>query len=440
MVNYQVAPTQNLRGEIQVPGDKSISHRALMLSAIAEGRTQIDGFLMGADNLATMTAFQQMGVDIQVKNDNQLMVQGVGLNGLQAPADVLDLGNSGTAIRLLAGLLAGQWFDAVLTGDESLCRRPMGRVVEPLRRMGAKISMSEYGTPPLKISGRQSLTGIEYVLPIASAQVKSCLLLAGLYAQGETCVVESKPSRDHTERMLKLFHYSVHQENKRICLSGGGRLIAADIIVPGDISSAAFFIVAATITPGANILLRQTGLNPTRTGIINLLRMMGADIRVENLHEKSGEPFGDVRVRYAKLHGIEIPEEQVSLAIDEFPVLFIAAVMAEGKTILRGAAELRVKESDRIFAMAQGLKTLGIKTTVLSDGIIIYPGVFRGGEIDSFGDHRVAMAFAVAGNVAQSLVTIHHCDNVQTSFPNFLLLAQEIGMNIMMMQDDCRNF
>lgn len=431
MLNYTVNPGKKLRGKIQVPGDKSISHRALMLSAIAEGETQIDGFLMGADNLATLTAFKQMGVDIQHDEETHcVVVKGVGLEGLQPPGEVLDLGNSGTAIRLLAGLLAGQLFDSILTGDESLCRRPMTRVVEPLRRMGAKIEMTISGTPPLKISGRNALSGIEYVLPVASAQVKSCLLLAGLYAQGKTCIVEPAPTRDHTERLLKWFGYPIEQKNNRICLTGGGKLIAKNIIIPGDISSAAFFIVAATITPNAEITIQHVGLNPTRIGIITLLKMMGANIEIKNQREECGEPVGDIIVRYAPLRGIEIPAEQVPLAIDEFPILFIAAAVAAGKTILRGAAELRVKESDRIVAMANGLTTLGIETEILPDGIIIRGGQFQGGEIDSHGDHRIAMAFAIAGNIAQAPVTIYNCDNVQTSFPNFTELAAKVGMNL----------
>jgi 3-phosphoshikimate 1-carboxyvinyltransferase len=386
---------------------------------------------MGADNLATMTAFTHMGVEIECnETENKVIVNGVGLNGLQAPIDVLDLGNSGTAIRLLTGLLAGQLFDITLTGDESLCRRPMARVVEPLRRMGAKIEMSVTGTPPLKISGRNALSGIDYQLPMASAQVKSCLLLAGLYANGKTCITEPAPTRDHTERLLKLFGYAIEQQKNRVCLMGGGRLTATNISVPGDISSAAFFMVAATITPGAKITLRQIGLNPTRMGILNLLTMMGADIKIKNQCEKSGEPVGDITVCYAKLHGIEIPVDQVPLAIDEFPVLFIAAATATGKTVLRGATELRVKESDRIAAMASGLTTLGIETQVLPDGIIIHGGVFQGGEIDSVGDHRIAMAFAIAGGIAQAPVFVRNCANVQTSFPNFTELANEIGMKI----------
>lgn len=430
-LNYKITPTHSLHGVIRVPGDKSISHRALMLSAIAEGRSQISGFLMGADNLATMTAFMNMGVDIEcIEAENKMIVNGVGMEGLQAPADALDLGNSGTAIRLLTGLLAGQLFDSTLTGDESLCRRPMARVVEPLRRMGAKIDMTVTGTPPLKVSGRQALSGIDYQLPMASAQVKSCLLLAGLYAKGKTCIVEPAPTRDHTERLLKWFGYPVEQQKNRICLVGGGRLTAADISVPGDISSAAFFMVAATITPGANLTLQQIGLNPTRVGIINILKMMGADIEIKNQREDSGELIGDVMVRYAKLRGIDIPADQVPLAIDEFPILFIAAAVAKGKTTLRGAAELRVKESDRLLAMANGLTALGIKTNVLPDGIVIEGGTFEGGEIDSQGDHRIAMAFAIAGNIAQSPITIDHCDNVQTSFPNFVTLANTLGMSV----------
>lgn len=429
-MDYQTTPSKNLNGEICVPGDKSISHRAVILAAVAKGRTQVNGFLMGADNLATVNAFQQMDVPIEVIDDeNIVLINGVGMNGLRMPSGVLDCGNSGTAIRLLTGLLAGQSFDTVLTGDQSLQRRPMERIIDPLVQMGAKIDSAE-NFPPLRVYGCQNLVGIRYQLSIASAQVKSCLLLAGLYAKGKTCVTESASSRDHTERLLKHFHYPIHMENNSICVSGGGTLKANAIFIPGDISSAAFFIVAATISVGSVILLRGVGINSTRLGVINLLKMMGADIEIMNHDEKNGEPIGDITVRYVKLKGIEIPKEQVSLAIDEFPVLLIAAAAAQGQTVLRGARELRVKETDRIAAMTDGLKKLGIQAESLSDGIFVKGGTLMGGEIDSHQDHRIAMAFTIAGTIATGSIKIRNCGNVNTSFPNFVELANNIGMNV----------
>ena len=428
-MDYYVSPSNNLNGEIYVPSDKSISHRAVILAAIAEGQTLVNGFLMGADNLATISAFQKMGVTIEVIENDKLLVNGVGKGGLNAPADVVDCGNSGTAIRLLMGLLAGQSFTATLKGDQSLRRRPMKRIIDPLVQMGAQID-SFKNLPPLKIIGNPNLKGIHYRLPIASAQMKSCLLLAGLYAKGETCVTEPAPSRDHTERLLKHFNYPVRVENLHTCLSGGGVLKARDISIPGDISSAAFFIVAATITHGSSVCLRQVGINPTRLGIINLLKMMGADIEIVNRQEKYGEPVGDIFVRYARLTGIKIPQEQVPLAIDEFPILLIAAAAAQGQTVLRGAQELRVKESDRIIAMVEGLKKLGIKAEPLPDGLVVQGGVFQSGVISSYHDHRVAMAFAIAGTIAKDPVRIRDCENVKTSFPNFVELVDEIGMDL----------
>lgn len=437
MVNSQqqflASPTQSLHGVLKIPGDKSISHRSLMLGGVANGITEVRGMLMGEDNLATMRAMQMMGVQIDV-SDACIKVHGVGLHGLQKPNQRLDLGNSGTAIRLLTGLLAGQSFSTELMGDESLMRRPMGRVVHPLCQMHAKIDLTPAGTPPLYIHGGQSLKGFHYVMPMASAQVKSSLLLAGLYAFGETCVVESAPTRDHTERMLRTFGALVKTHDNCVSLQGGQTLQSCNIQVPGDISSAAFFIVAATITPGSEIVLQQVGINPTRIGILTILKMMGADIQLENETQLGAEPVADIRVRYAPLKGIKIPQDQVALAIDEFPIIFIAAAMAEGETVLRGAEELRVKESDRILRMAEGLLALGIQAQALPDGLIIEGGLFQGGVIDSGGDHRIAMAFAVAANVALGPITINDCANVATSFPNFVELSNLIGMNVKMGQ------
>ena len=429
-VTFKMSPGGDVKGNIRVAGDKSISHRSIMLGALAEGVTEVEGFLEGEDSLATLQAFRDMGVVIEGPEEGRVKIHGVGLHGLQAPPGPLYLGNSGTGMRLFAGLLAGQKFDTELTGDESLSKRPMERVAAPLRTMGAKIESGEGGRPPLKISGSQELSGIHYDMPMASAQVKSCLLLAGLYAKGKTEVWEPAPTRDHTERMLNGFGYPVQRDGALASLSGGGSLSAGNIDVPADISSAAFFMVAASICPGADLTLRHVGLNPTRVGIINILRLMGADIEVSNEKEVGGEPVGDIRVKHAPLKGIQIPEDQVPLAIDEFPVLFIAAVCAEGETTLSGAEELRVKESDRIQVMADGLAQLGVRTDVKPDGIVIKGCDMQGGTVHSHGDHRIAMSFAVASLRAKGEIIIRDCANVATSFPNFVELASEVGLNI----------
>lgn len=420
-----------LNGELYVPGDKSISHRAIILASIADGVSEIHGLLEGADNKATITIFKQLGVDIERVVGGHYRVQGVGLHGLQAPQHPLDCGNSGTAMRLLSGLLAAQSFDSVLMGDASLTKRPMARVALPLRDMGAKIELSDANTAPISIYASQDLTGIDYPSPVASAQVKSSVLLAGLYATGETTVTEPRQSRDHTERLLTAFGSKIMRDQARVTVHGGHALKAIDLQVPSDISSAAFFMVAATITPGSDIILKNIGINPTRNGIINLLNTMGANIEFQNERIINDEPVADIRVRYAKLHGITMDESVVPSTMDEFPVLFIAAACASGKTVLTGAKELRVKETDRIAAMVDGLVACGIVARPLGeDGIVIEGGQLRGGEVDSQGDHRIAMAFAVAGCVADAPITILDCANIQTSFPNFLQLANQIGMQI----------
>ncbi len=434
-MKYTVMPGGSITGDARVPGDKSISHRAIMLGALARGTTHISGFLEGEDALATVAAFRAMGVNIEGPRHGEVTVHGVGVNGLSAPSDVLDLGNAGTSIRLLAGLMAGQAFDCVLTGDESLRGRPMGRVMDPLATMGAVLSSVDGGRPPLSVSGGQTLNSIHYDLPMASAQVKSCVLLAGLYAQGKTSVTEPAPTRDHTERMLRGFGYEVKSEAGETSLQGGGELEAMDIDVPSDISSAAFFLVAASIAPGSDLLLTHVGINPTRIGVLKILSLMGADIALKNEREVGGEPVADIRVRYAPLKGIEIPADQVPLAIDEFPVLFIAAACAQGRTVLRGAKELRVKESDRIAAMAQGLTTLGIVNEVLEDGIIIEGGVMGGGDIHTFHDHRIAMAFAIAALRSEHEIQVLDCDHVATSFPGFDALARGLGLQISALAD-----
>ena len=433
-ISFSASRGGPLSGRLRVPGDKSISHRSIMLGAIAEGETHISGFLEGEDSLATLQAFRDMGVVIEGPLQGKVKIYGVGMRGLSQPPGPLYLGNSGTSMRLLAGLLSAQPFALELNGDESLSSRPMERVAAPLRQMGANIETRE-GKPPIKIAGGSNTKGIAYEMPVASAQVKSSLLLAGLYAQGETSVVEPAPTRDHTERMLRGFGYQVQTEQLsdqacRISLEGGGKLTGTTIDVPADISSAAFFMVAATVVPGSELLLEHVGINPTRTGIINILRLMGADIELLNERIAGGEPVADIRVRYARLKGIEIPEDQVPLAIDEFPVLFIAAACAEGVTRLTGAEELRVKESDRIQVMADGLLALGVAAMPLPDGMEIQGGKIGGGEINSHGDHRIAMAFAVAAAVAEGAIAITNCANVATSFPNFVDLANQAGMKI----------
>lgn len=428
-------PTDPFHGEVTIPGDKSISHRAIMLAALADGVSRIDGFLEGEDTRATAAIFARMGVRIETPSLSSRIVHGVGLHGLREPGGVLDCGNAGTGMRLLAGLLAGQAFGTTLTGDESLRKRPMRRVIEPLALMGARIDAEPGGLPPLRIAGGANLSGIDYELPVASAQVKSAVLLAGLHARGETIVREPHPTRDYTERMLAAFGWPIAFEPGRARLSGGHRLRATDVTVPADFSSAAFFLVAATLTPGSRLLLRAVGLNPRRTGLLRALRLMGADVREHGAREQGGERVADLEVRHAPLRGIEVPVELVPDMIDEFPILFVAAAAAMGTTTVRGAAELRVKESDRIAMMAQGLAALGVRVAETPDGAVIEGGRIRGGEIDSGTDHRIAMSFAVAGAVAEAPVCIRDCANVATSFPAFVERANAVGFELRSMGD-----
>ena len=429
-IQFLASPGGSLRAALRVPGDKSISHRSIMLGSLAEGVTRVSGFLEGEDSLATLRAFRAMGVRIEGPEEGRVIVHGVGMHGLQAPAEPLDLGNSGTSMRLMSGLLAGQGMAVTLTGDASLSRRPMRRVTDPLAAMGARIETAAGGTAPLRIRPTERLYGIDYALPVASAQVKSCLLLAGLYAEGETCIDEPAPTRDHTERMLQGFGYPLRRVGGRVCLTGGGRLRACDIDVPGDISSAAFFLVGATIAAGSDLRLEHVGMNPTRDGVINILRLMGADIEVQNRREIGGEPVADLRVRSARLHGIRIPQDQVPRAIDEFPVLFVAAACADGETVLTGAEELRLKESDRIQVMADGLAGLGVDARPTADGIVVQGGPIGAGTVHSHGDHRVAMAFAIAALRGRGEIRITDCANVNTSFPGFVDLAAGAGLRV----------
>ncbi len=428
-ITFQVQPGGRLQGEARVPGDKSMSHRSIMLGSLADGITHVKGFLEAEDALATLQAFRDMGVEIEGPVDGCLTIHGVGKQGLKAPKKELYLGNSGTSMRLLSGLLAGQSFNTVLTGDKSLSGRPMKRVTEPLAAMGADIKTTEKGTAPLYITGQAGrLKGIDYVMPMASAQVKSCLLLAGMYAEGETSVTEPAPTRDHTERMLSGFSYPVRQEGSKVTISANGHLTAADIDVPSDISSAAFFLVGASIAPGSDLLLKHVGINPTRTGVIDILRLMGANIEVLNQRVVGGEPVADLHVVYSPLKGIDIPEELVPLAIDEFPVLFVAAACASGQTRLSGAEELRVKESDRIQVMADGLQILGVDAQPTADGMVIQGGLIGGGVVSSHGDHRIAMSFSIAGLRAHAPITVLDCENVNTSFPEFKDLVKRLGL------------
>ena len=430
MSNYITSIAGPLKGSIKVPGDKSISHRSIMLGSIADGVTKVSGFLEGEDSLATLSAFKDMGVKIE-RNGSNVTINGVGKYGLKEPINSLNLGNSGTSIRLMSGLLSAQSFDSELCGDESLSKRPMGRVIEPLRLMGADISGND-SKPPLLIKGGKQLSSIEYTLPVASAQIKSCLLLAGLYSDGKTTIIENGISRDHTERMLKGFGYDVTSSSNTISLMGGGSLKSCDIEVPSDISSAAFFMVAGCISENSSIVLEAVNINPTRTGVIDILRLMGGNIELLNQRLQAGELIADIKVTSSELKGIEIPENLVPLAIDEFPVLFIAASCAKGETVLTGARELRVKESDRIQVMADGLTALGIDNEVLDDGIRIIGGEFKEqtSSIKSHHDHRISMAFAIASVKSKFNIEIEGVDNVKTSFPNFVELANSIGMKI----------
>jgi 3-phosphoshikimate 1-carboxyvinyltransferase len=438
---YLAGPGGKIEGELTVPGDKSISHRALMFGGIAEGDTEITGFLAGEDCLASLRALQSLGVRIEGPEEQQLahgssgrvLVHGVGPDGLRPAAAALDMGNAGTAIRLFMGLLAPQRFDSTLIGDESLMRRPMERVAGPLRSMGANIDTRD-GKPPVQIHASSGMRAIDYALPVASAQVKSAILLAGLQSFGRTHVTEPAPSRDHTERMLASFGVEVLRNGATIAIEGGQTLRGTQVRVPGDFSSAAFFIVAGCLAAENGLLLRNVGVNPTRTGLIEMLRQMGADIRVQ-LHSAkdgpNGEPIADIEVRKSRLHGIKVPESLVPLSIDEFPVFFVAAACAEGETLVRGALELRVKESDRLAAMAQGLTALGVENQLLADGLWIRgTDSFGGGTIDSHGDHRIAMSFAVASLRARSRIEILDVANVATSFPGFVELARTAGLQI----------
>ncbi len=432
MSSYLVEPGGVLRGECRVPGDKSISHRALMLGAIAEGTTRIHGFLASEDCLATLGALRALGVACEgAEPSAELCIVGRGRDALQAPAETLQLGNAGTSMRLLAGLLAPCPFAVTLDGDSSLRRRPMERIAEPLRQLGAVVETSPDGTAPLHLAGvRSPLKAIDWDLPVASAQIKSCLLLAALGAQGETVIKEPAPSRDHTERMLAHYGCPPQRRDGALVISGGKLVGDVELQVPGDFSSAMFLLVAASCTPDSELLLPGVGVNPSRTGGLDILRAMGADIRVLAQREQGGEPVADIRVRYAPLRGLRIDPTLVPRAIDEFPALCVAAAAASGVTEFDGAVELRHKESDRLHTMAVGLQALGITVEERPAGLVIHGGQLGGGRVASAGDHRVALAFACVAGAASSSILIDDCDNVRTSWPSFIADASALGLPV----------
>ena len=416
-----------LRGELTPPGDKSISHRALIFACLAQGPSRVRGLLESADVAATANACRQLGMALR-QQAGEWLLEGVGERGLQTPGAPLDMGNSGTAMRLLAGVLAAQPFASELVGDASLSRRPMRRIVAPLEQMGARIATAAGGTPPLRISGTPGLRGIDYVSPIASAQVKSCLLLAGLYASGHTSVREALKSRDHTEKMLPAFGVPLYGD----CgVRGGSRLTGASLRIPADISSAAFLLAAAALVPGSDLLLRDVGLNETRDGVVEVLQAMGADLTVLDRRHFGEEPVGDIRIRHAgRLRGVDIPVDRVPALIDELPVILALAATAEGTTRLRGAAELRVKESDRLAVMGRGLRTLGVAVEDYADGMDVHGGPIRAGAVDGAGDHRCAMSFCILGQVASAGVEVAGCENIDTSYPGFVEDLVKVGGNI----------
>jgi len=440
--NTKVEAGGSINGVITVPGDKSCSHRAVIFASLAEGESNITGFLTGEDSLNTAKAFQSMGVTVEKTGDTSLRIKGRGLNGLKAPSGDIYMGNAGTGMRLIAGVLAAQPFSSEITGDESLSRRPMGRIINPLNEMGADVSGQSSGDgsgdgddkgsqrPPLSVKPVSSIKPIHYDLPVASAQIKSCVLLAGLYAEGVTSVTEPAPTRDHTERMLRSFGYPVETDGNRISLTGCGKLTACDLAIPADISSAAFLIVAASIAKDSDVTIEGVGINPTRTGVIDILKMMGADITLLNKRMSGDEPVADIRVKSAELKGIDVPPHLVPLAIDELPVVFVAAAVASGTTRVTGAEELRVKESDRIAAMAEGLKNIGVDATATDDGMIVNHSSICGGLVETYFDHRIAMSFCVAALCSSAPILVKDTQHIDTSFPGFFKLMSELGMNM----------
>ena len=431
-LDWFVPPARRFEGEIRVPGDKSVSHRTVMLGSIANGVTEVTGFLEAEDTRATVRAVRALGITVVSDDAGSLRIRGAGRRGLRRPGGPLNLGNSGTGLRLLVGLLTGQSFDSSLTGDESLSRRPMRRIAEPLARMGARVETAPGGTPPLTVRGGRRLAGIDHRLEVASAQVKSCLLLAGLYAHGRTHIEEPAPTRDHTERMLAGFGYEVERSRGEVAVVGGGELTGQSVSVPGDLSSAAFFLVGACIALRSRVRVPGVGVNPTRDGVLRILERMGANVALENRRDSGGEPVADLVVGASRLRGIEIGGDLVALGIDEIPVLLLAAARAEGVTVVRGAGELRVKESDRLAAMEEGLRLLGVTVEALPDGMVVHGRAarFRPARVNSRGDHRIAMTFALAALAADGPVEIEDCANVATSFPGFMTEIRAAGVEV----------
>lgn len=429
-VNTNVEAGGSVNGIVTVPGDKSCSHRSVIFASLAEGESVIEGFLAGEDSLNTAQAFKSMGVSIERPDETSLRIKGVGLNGLKSPANSVYMGNAGTGMRLIAGILAAQPFATQITGDESLSRRPMGRIVDPLRQMGANINGDDQGRPPLVVNPASSINAIHYDLPVASAQVKSCVLLAGLYADGVTSITEPAPTRDHTERMLRAFGYQVTTEDNHVSLQGNGKLTGCNLTIPADISSAAFIMVAASIAKDSDVTIESVGINPTRTGIIDILKLMGADITLGNERMAGDEPIADIRVKSAQLKGIDVPEHLVPLAIDELPVVFVAASQASGTTRITGAEELRVKESDRIASMAEGLAAIGVDATATDDGMIVNNSRIQGGVVETHFDHRIAMSFCVAALCSEKPILVKDTQHIDTSFPGFFELMSRLGMNM----------
>ena len=438
-MNFKVKKGKGVRGEITIPGDKSISHRSIMCSSLAEGKSKIYGFLEGEDCLATKLAFQDMGINFETTND-EMVVHGSGLYGLKEPKKEINLGNSGTSIRLLSGILSAQKFSSTLIGDESLSSRPMNRIIEPLSLMGANIKSQNSGRPPLEISKSNMLKSINYDLPIASAQVKSCILFASLYSEGKAIVRERQITRNHTEIMFKQFGVSLsirdRDDGRDIEMHPPSNLISTEIDIPGDFSSAAFFILAALIIPNSNLTIKNVGMNETRTALLNAFQEMGAEIEIIN---KTGnfEPRADLKVKFSKLKGINLDTKFVPNLIDELPAFFIAAAMSSGSTTVRNAEELRHKESDRLEAIGDVLRSLGVNFNMYHDGMDIYGldgnntlSSFRGGKIESFGDHRIAMSAAIAFSLFEEESIILNTDNVNTSFPTFLKIAKQVGLDI----------
>ena len=430
-MHLKLSKSKNLKGQVTIPGDKSISHRSIILSSLAEGTSEISGFLKGEDCLATLDSFKKMGVKIE-EEDEKISVHGVGLHGLKKPTENLYLGNSGTSMRLLAGLLSGQKFSTVLTGDSSLSSRPMKRILEPLKEMGASITAST-NTAPLSIKPSNKLNGISYELPIASAQVKSCILLAGLYADSNTQVIESYLTRDHTEKMFKKFGIEIdesYKDSKKIIkISPPRKLNPSTLNIPGDFSSASFFIVAGLIIPNSEITLKNVGINSSRTALIKVLIQMGANIKIKNIKDDY-EKTADIEIKTSNLKAIVLDEELIPNLIDELPILFIAASFARGKTIIRGVEELRTKESDRLEAMSNSLRVLGVESKSYSDGIDITgkSSLKSSVIIDSFGDHRIAMASSIACSMLEGENIIKNVENIQTSFPNFIETCGSLGI------------